>query len=84
LDENLLARSRILGIAGDDCEDSGSEHENKTAHPTVSMANKEYARANRSDYFAKRLRGQIDSIVLKDPRKTRPEKSHRWQTSPAN
>src|SRR4029077_10870107 len=37
LDENLLARSRILGIAGGDCEDSGSEHDNETAHPTVSM-----------------------------------------------
>src|SRR5260221_6253037 len=37
LDEDLFARSRILGIAGDDCEDSGSEHENETTHPTVSM-----------------------------------------------
>src|SRR5258708_14624355 len=37
LHENLLTRSRILGIAGDDCEDSGSEHQNETAHPTVSM-----------------------------------------------
>jgi hypothetical protein len=37
LDENLLARRRILGIAGDDCEDSGSEYENEAAHPTVSM-----------------------------------------------
>src|SRR6266403_3683999 len=51
LDENLLARSRILGIPRDACEDSGSEqHENKTAHPTFSMADKEYTRANRSDY----------------------------------
>src|ERR1700687_4225142 len=66
LDENLLARSRILGIPRDDCEDSGSEHDNKTAHPTVSMANKEYARANRSDYFANRLRSQNDSFALKD------------------
>jgi hypothetical protein len=65
LDENLLARSRILGIPRDD---SGSEHENdnETAHPTISMAAKEYARANRSDYFANRLRSQNDSIVLKD------------------
>jgi hypothetical protein len=38
LDENLLARSRILGIAGDDRKDSGSEHDNETAHPTVSVA----------------------------------------------
>jgi hypothetical protein len=30
------------------------------------MANKEYARANRSDYFANRLRSQNDSIALKD------------------
>src|SRR5258705_8870928 len=52
LDENLLARSRILGIPRDDCEDSGSEHENETAHPTVSIADKGYGRANRSDYFA--------------------------------
>src|ERR1700704_6300709 len=37
LDENLLARSRVLGIARDDREDSGSEHENETAHPTDSM-----------------------------------------------
>jgi hypothetical protein len=52
LDENLLARGRILGIARDGREDSGSEHENETAHPTISMADKEYARANRSDYFS--------------------------------
>jgi hypothetical protein len=52
LDENLLAGSRILGIPRDDCEDSGSEHENETAHPTVSIADKGYGRANRSDYFA--------------------------------
>jgi hypothetical protein len=52
LDENLLARSHILGIPRDDGEDAGSEHENETAHPTISMADKEYARANRSDYFA--------------------------------
>src|SRR3981081_2370471 len=67
LDENLLARSRILGIPGSDCEDSGSEHENETAHPTVSMADKEYARANRSDYFDSRLHSQSDSIAHKDP-----------------
>jgi hypothetical protein len=30
------------------------------------MANKEYARANRSDYFANRLRSQNDSFALKD------------------
>jgi len=66
LDENLLARSRILSVPRDDCDDSGSEHENKTAHPTVSMANKEYARANHNDYFANRLRSQNDSIALKD------------------
>jgi len=67
MDENLLARSRILGIAGDACEDSGSEqHENKTAHPTFSMADKEYTGADRSDYFANRLVGQIDLIALKD------------------
>jgi hypothetical protein len=30
------------------------------------MADKEYARANRSDYFADRLRSQNDSIALKD------------------
>jgi len=68
LDENLLARSRILGIPRDDCEDSGSEHENdnETAHPTISMADKEYARANHSDYFANWLRSQNDSIALKD------------------
>src|SRR6266436_9978679 len=66
LNENLLARSRILGIPRDACEDSGSKHENKTAHPTFSMADKEYARANRSDYFANRPRGQIDSVALKD------------------
>jgi hypothetical protein len=30
------------------------------------MANKEYARANRNDYFANRLRSQNDSIALKD------------------
>src|ERR1700682_4136105 len=47
LDENLLARSRILGIPGDDREDSGSERENETAHPTVSTADKEQAHANR-------------------------------------
>src|SRR6202051_2913433 len=56
LDENLLARSRVLRISGGDREDSGSEHENETAHPTVSMADKEHARANRSDSFANRLR----------------------------
>src|SRR5882757_11257266 len=55
LGENLLARSSILGIAGDDCEDSGSEHENETAHPTASMADKEYARASRSSCLTKRL-----------------------------
>jgi hypothetical protein len=52
LDENLLAGSRILGVPRDDCEDSGSEHENEATHPTVSMADKEYGRANRSDYLA--------------------------------
>src|SRR5882672_8284937 len=51
LDENLLARSRVLGISRDYGEDAGSEHENQTAHPTISMADKEYARANRSDYL---------------------------------
>src|ERR1700704_107505 len=66
LDENLLARSRILGIPRNDCEDSGSEPENEPAHPTISMADKEYACANRSDYFANRLRTQNDSIALKD------------------
>src|SRR5947207_7786981 len=55
LDENLLARSRILGIPRDDREDSGSEHDNETAHPTLSMADKEYTRANRSDDLADRL-----------------------------
>jgi hypothetical protein len=30
------------------------------------MADKEYARANRSDYFASRLRSQNDSVALKD------------------
>jgi hypothetical protein len=30
------------------------------------MADKEYARANRSDYFANLLVGQIDLIALKD------------------
>jgi hypothetical protein len=64
LDENLLARSRVLGIPRDDREDSGSEHENETAHPTVSMADKEHTRANRSDHFANRLRNA--SIALKD------------------
>jgi len=29
------------------------------------MADKEYTRANRSDYFANRLRSQNDSIALK-------------------
>jgi hypothetical protein len=67
LDENLLARSRILGKAGENCEDSGSEHENETAHPTVSMADKEYARANRGDYFANWLRSK--------KRCNRPERS---------
>src|ERR1700675_806563 len=40
LDENLLARSRILGIPRDDCEDSGAEHENEneTAPPNLPMA----------------------------------------------
>src|SRR3979490_3083202 len=62
LDENLLARSHILGIPRDDCEDSGSKHENKTAHPTVSMADKGIcSRKNRSDYFVNRLRSQNDS-----------------------
>src|SRR3977135_2838267 len=65
LEEKLLARSRILGIPRNDCEDSGSEHENETEHPTISMADKEYACANRSDYFAYRLRTQNDSIALK-------------------
>jgi hypothetical protein len=37
LDENLLAQSRILGIPRDDCEDSGSEYENRTAHPSVAV-----------------------------------------------
>src|SRR5882757_7342012 len=35
LDENLLARSRILGICRDDREDSGSQPDNETAHLTV-------------------------------------------------
>src|SRR5882672_697466 len=65
LDENLLARSRVLGMPRDGCEDSGSEQENETAHPTVSMADKEYARANRSDYFANRLRNRNDSSPRK-------------------
>src|SRR6266481_4078635 len=64
LDENLFTRSRVLGIPRDDREDSGSEHENETAHPTDSMADKEHTRANRSDHFANRLRN--DSIVQKD------------------
>src|SRR5712692_11821028 len=34
LDENLLARSRILGMHRDNREDSSSEHENETTHPT--------------------------------------------------
>jgi hypothetical protein len=67
LDENLLARSRILGMPRDDYEDCGSEHDNETAHPTLSMADKEYTRSNRSDYFANRLRSQNDSIAHKDP-----------------
>jgi hypothetical protein len=46
LDENLLARSCVLGMPRDDREDSGPEYENKTAHPTVSMANKENVRSN--------------------------------------
>jgi len=62
LDKNLLTRSRVLGMPRDDCEDSGSEHENETAHPTVSTADKEHTRANRSDHFANRLRN--DSIAL--------------------
>src|SRR5947207_4377328 len=76
LDENLLARSRILGIPRDDCEDSGSEHENETAHSIFSMTDKEYARANRSNYFANRL---PDPKRFNRPegycRKTRSEKS---------
>jgi len=40
LDENLLARSRVLRISWGDSEDSGSQHENETAHPTVSIADK--------------------------------------------
>jgi hypothetical protein len=58
LDENLLTRSSILGISRDDCEDFGSEHENETAHPTASIADKEYACENRSDYFDNWLRSQ--------------------------
>jgi hypothetical protein len=64
LNENLLTRSRVLGIPRDDQEDSGSEHENETAHPTVSTADKEHTRANRSDHFANRLCN--DSIAQKD------------------
>jgi hypothetical protein len=90
LDENLLAGSHILGIPRDDCQDSGSEHENKTAHPTFSMADKEFARANRSDYSANRLRRQIDSIDLKDLLAEPDLKcpwlftTTPWQTSPAS
>src|SRR6202041_3741720 len=32
LDENLLARSRVLGMPRDDRENSGSEHENEISH----------------------------------------------------
>jgi hypothetical protein len=93
LDENLLAQSRVLGMGmpRDDCEDSSSEHENETAHPTISMADKEYARAHRSNYFANRLRSQNDSIALKDLlaksdlKSPRPFMStHRWPISPAS
>src|ERR1700687_6046854 len=44
LDENLLARSRILGMPRNDRENSSSEHENENAHPTVSMVDKKHAR----------------------------------------
>jgi hypothetical protein len=40
MDENPLARSRVLRISGGNREDSGSQRENETAHPTVSMADK--------------------------------------------
>ena len=39
-----------------------SEHENETAHPTVSTTDKEHTPPNRSDHFANRLRN--DSIAL--------------------
>src|SRR5712671_4710927 len=37
LGENLLARGRILGMPRVDREDSGSEHENETGHPSVAV-----------------------------------------------
>jgi hypothetical protein len=47
------------------------------------MADKEYARASRSDYFANRLRRQNDSPALKDlSRKTRPEKRWLFMSAP--
>src|SRR5882757_1075765 len=76
LDENLLARSHILGIPRDDGENAGSEHEKETAHPTISMADKEYARANRSDYFCQfastpwcRLAQRVDDFPISSFRK---------------
>jgi hypothetical protein len=75
LDENLLTRSRVLGIPRDDREDSGSEHENETAHPTVSTADKEHTRASRSDHFANRLHN--DSVALKDLL-AKPDMKGRW------
>jgi beta-xylosidase len=77
LDENLLARSRILGIPRNDCEDSGSEHENQTAHPTFSMTDKEHAHANRSGYFVNRLRSRINSIAQKGLL-AKPDLKSRW------
>jgi len=41
------------------------------------MADKEYARANRSDYFANRRRSQNDSIAQKDPL-ANPNLKSRW------
>jgi hypothetical protein len=46
------------------------------------MADKEYTRSNRSDYFANRLRSQNDSIALQDiSRKTRYERSRLFMST---
>jgi hypothetical protein len=45
------------------------------------MADKEFARANRRDYFANRLPSQNDSIVLKDILARPDPKSPRLFTS---
>ena len=48
LEKDLLAGSCILGISGGCDEESGSKHENETAHPTISMAAKQHGGANRA------------------------------------